>query len=174
VLDPEDVISTCFDVTNTTVSIDTFDINHLGSQLVTVTSLDQGGATHTCDFNVTVLDTISPVINSKSFTVKLNSSNTGSIADSSIRKLMYDNVGIETVSLSKSSFDCNSTGVNLVDVTATDASGNTTTVQITVDVFPDGFNYDSQDEIAELCVGENESICSPAGSTTNQLNYQCR
>lgn len=172
VLDPTQVISSCFDVSNTTVSKDTFGISDLGTQNIVITSIDQGGTSHTCNFNLTVLDTIPPVISAKRFDVYLNSGNTGTITDSSIRSIMFDNCGIKTVTLSQTSFDCSNVGQNTVTVTATDSSGNTSTADITVSVYPEGFNSDSQDETIDLCVGEAKSICSPFGSVNNPLEFQ--
>ena len=84
---------------------------------------------------VKVVDTLAPVVHTKSITVSLDT-NTGlaSITASQVDSNSADNCSIQSLQVSPSSFDCGAAGANVVVLTVTDSSGNLGTANATVTV----------------------------------------
>jgi hypothetical protein len=120
-------------VTLSDYSFDCSDINLLGHD-VTVTAVDASGNTETKTVTVLIRDVTNPVLNVQSYTLNLGSNGTATLTNADVVTSATDNCGTPTVTLSKSAFDCSNLGANSVTVTATDASGNTTTQTATVTV----------------------------------------
>ena len=94
--------------------------------VITVTYTDVGGNTATCNANVTVSDTTSPVAICQDVTVQLDQNGTGSIDSSDVNNGSSDACGIELLSLNLTSVDCSDIGAPVeVVLTVTDSSGNT-------------------------------------------------
>jgi hypothetical protein len=173
VLKAQDVISTCFPISSTTLSKDTFDCSETGAHIVTITSISQSGDTLSCNLNVTVQDTMKPISINGKMTVDLYPpGNTFTLTDSVIGSYFYDNCGIETVSASQTSFGCNDVGMNYITLTATDSSGNSNQATLIVEVYPLGFNLNDPEVTDVVCVGESKMFCSQSGSLDNPLQYQ--
>jgi hypothetical protein len=101
---------------------------------ITAGAMDMFGNLSQCTAAVTILDTIRPVPLCRDTTVYLDASGNVSIDSSYIDGGSTDNCGISTIELSRSSFDCQDTGPNIIDVTVTDANGNHNLCQATVTV----------------------------------------
>jgi hypothetical protein len=106
----------------------------LGLNVISFSATDASGNTKTVNINVTVLDSIKPVVKGLNKTIYLNNTGTAAITAAEVNNGSTDNVGISFISLNKASFNCSDLGVNTVQLTATDASNNTsfTSVEITV------------------------------------------
>jgi hypothetical protein len=83
---------------------------------------------------VTVLDTIKPTVQVKSITKSLTSNNTITILANEINDGSFDNCMITSLVVSPSTFTLNNLGQNTVTLTATDASGNTSSVSAVVTI----------------------------------------
>ena len=80
-------------------------------------------------------DTKAPTLVLKSsHTIVLPASGTSTIEAAILNNGSTDNVGITQISLSKSSFTCSDLGVNKITFTAKDATGNTSTSEVTITV----------------------------------------
>jgi hypothetical protein len=104
-----------------------FNCGDLGSNTVTMTATDFYGNTSTCVSNVTVTDNMAPSLTCMNTTVQLNASGIASIAAADVSASTSDNCGTSVLSIDKSSFNCNETGLNPVTLTASDGNGNTST-----------------------------------------------
>ncbi|MFN8241262.1 MAG: SprB repeat-containing protein [Bacteroidales bacterium] len=113
----------------------TFNCSDVGSTVpVLLTGTDPSGNFSTCTAQVSVLDTIRPVINTRSFTLVLTAAGTGTLLPTDVDNGTADNCSPVTLSVLPNTFDCGDTGLQTVTFTATDASGNSrsTNIQITV------------------------------------------
>ena len=102
---------------------------------VTVKAYDPSLNITTKTVNVTVLDTIKPVLQVKNHTVYLDTTGNGTMTKYDVVALLYDNCGIDTLDVSQLIFTVADTGVNKVIVWAKDKSGNLIgpdTVDVTV------------------------------------------
>lgn len=86
-----------------------------------------------CYSNVQVEDNIAPVITCKSsITVTLDATGNGTIVADDLIAGASDNCGIDTKTLSQSTFDCSDIGNNTVTVTVADANDNPASCTATV------------------------------------------
>ncbi|MCC3160648.1 T9SS type A sorting domain-containing protein [Hymenobacter sp. 15J16-1T3B] len=92
------------------------------------------GETATGDvWRFTVVDTVRPTVVTKNLTVTLvNGAATITAAD--VDNHSFDDFGLASLTLSRSSFDCSTLGAQQVILTATDPSGNTASAPATVTV----------------------------------------
>ncbi|MCM4161054.1 HYR domain-containing protein [Antarcticibacterium flavum] len=111
---------------------DTFTCEHLGENTVGLfwTGEDEGN----CAVIVEVRDNIRPVVNTNNLTVALNENGRISVTPALINNGSHDNCGITGFSLSKTEFTCKDLGRNEVRFTATDASGNSSSQTVTINV----------------------------------------
>ncbi|MDB5122453.1 MAG: hypothetical protein JWP94_582 [Mucilaginibacter sp.] len=101
---------------------------------VTLTATDPSGNSATQSFTVTATDQTAPVAATKNITVSLDASGNVSITAAAVDNGSTDNVGITTYSLDKTTFDCTNVGANTVNLTLSDAAGNTSTASAVVTV----------------------------------------
>lgn len=101
---------------------------------VTLIGTDASGNSSSCTSQVTVIDTVSPVINVKPFEVVLGSSGTASIVPSDIDNGTYDNCGPVTLTVSQTSFSCSDLGKKAITLTALDSHGNSSSRNIIISV----------------------------------------
>lgn len=139
-IEPEDVddgsTDNC-DTVSLTVTPDDFNCADLGENTVTLTVTDLSGNTSTCTATVTVVDTISPICNAQDITVTLVG-NIVVIQASQVNDGSTDNCGPVTLEVQPDTFDCEDLGPNIVVLTVTDGSGNTSTCTATVTVVESG------------------------------------
>ncbi len=103
-----------------------FDCSDTGTPVaVTLTGTDASGNSSSCTAQVTVIDTVSPIINVKPYTLVLNSSGTGTLVPADIDNGSFDNCGSVTLLVSPSSFSCSDLGTKTIIITALDSHGNT-------------------------------------------------
>ena len=113
----------------------TFSCADVGSPVpVTLVGTDASGNSSSCISQVTVIDMVPPVINSKSFNLVLGSSGTASLLASDIDNGTFDNCGGVALSVSPNSFSCGDLGENVVTLTAVDSHGNSSSRNVTITV----------------------------------------
>ncbi len=111
-----------------------FDCSDIGVNTVTIFVGDLNGNISTCTASVTIVDTTAPEAVCQDITIQLDASGMAIIDDSAIDGGSFDNCGPVTVSASQTSFDCSNVGVNTVELTVTDANGNSSTCEALVTV----------------------------------------
>ena len=126
-----------------------FTCANLGANTVSLTATDSSGNSHSVDVIVTVVDSIDPIAVGQNFTAQLDGTGNVTITGNDVDGGSTDNCGSPTLSLDIDSFTCANLGANTVSLTATDGSGNSHSVNVTVTV------VDSVDPIA---VGQNFTL----------------
>ena len=111
-----------------------FTCSNVGANTVTLTATDVNGNSATCTSTVTVEDTVPPVAVCQDITVQLDASGDASITAANIDNGSSDACGIDSLSVTPSSFNCANVGANTVTLTATDVNGNSATCTSTVTV----------------------------------------
>ena len=140
----------CGVITSTELSDSSFDCNDIGSaQTVVVTLTDPSNNASTCEAEITVLDTISPICQSVDTTVYLDSQGMATISGNDVGYESTDNCGILSISVDPDSFNCNDLGDNIVNIEVTDNSGNQSTCSATVTVI---------DTFTQLCNAQDATI----------------
>ena len=135
-IDSSDINTTSNDncgISTIALSKDTFSCADAPIATVTMTVTDSSGNSSSADFNVFIVDTISPVAMCKDTTVYLDASGNVTIDTSYTNNGSSDNCSV-ILTLSKSSFTCTDTGAHTITMTATDGNGNTSTCTSTVTV----------------------------------------
>ncbi len=117
------------------ISRTSFSCSDIGSPVaVTLIGTDASGNSSSCISQVTVLDTVSPVVNTRPFNLVLGSGGTATLNPSDVDNGSYDNCGTIILSVSPDAFNCSNLGQNTVTLTALDAHGNSTSRQVTISV----------------------------------------
>ncbi|OFX21008.1 MAG: hypothetical protein A2033_11830 [Bacteroidetes bacterium GWA2_31_9] len=172
VLKPENIVSSCFPVSSTTISKDTFYVADIGTQTTGISSINQVGDTLTCTVNVNVMDTIKPKLYSSLLTINLDYNNNASLSNSAILSLFYDNDTVVSVSASQTNYNCYDIGTKNITISATDASGNIGSFNIIAQIYPLGFAINDPDTSITICVGEYKNLNSHSGNINNPMMYQ--
>ena len=136
------------------------------SAVVTVTARDASNNTTTGTVTVNIVDAIAPTLTAISSppTVALGVNGTASITASSLVATLSDNCGTPTLTASQTQFTCADKGVKTITLTATDASGNSTTVTRTVNV------VDNSAPVVTTVAGTVTRALNASGSYTIQQN----
>jgi hypothetical protein len=127
---------------------------------VTLTVTDVNGNVSTCSASVRVEDNVAPVATCQDVTVELNATGNGTTTATAVDNGSSDACGIQSLTLSKTSFNCSNVGANTVTLTVTDVNSNVTTCSATVNVV---------DLIAPVALCKNVTVQLDAtgnGSTT--------
>ena len=123
----------CTDPQAVTLSQTDFDCSDVPTAIVVVRAEDESGNVATANITVTLLDTISPVLDiDASHTLQLDATGSASLSINDVDIASSDNCAIASRTLSQSSFDCDDLGTNTITFTATDAGGNATSQTVTV------------------------------------------
>ncbi|MEY5049270.1 MAG: hypothetical protein RLZZ175_2629 [Bacteroidota bacterium] len=117
-----------------TLSKYNFDCSNVGANNVVLTAFDKNGNTNSATAIVTVIDTIVPNVLANNLTLFLNESGNASISVSDVNNGSNDACGIDSISISKSNFDCSNVGTNNVVLTVVDKNGNTNSAIAIVNV----------------------------------------
>lgn len=134
----------------------------VGSTTVLFTGDDGAGNTAQCSVNITVEDTESPVANCVQINLELDSNNTAFLVESDFDFMFEDNCGIDSFSLSRSEFDCDTIGFQNVVITAVDESGNSATCTVLVVVSPGESDCEPVTfEIAHVSGEPGDNLCVP-------------
>ncbi|MHA7056510.1 leucine-rich repeat protein [Aquimarina sp. M1] len=111
-------------INSISVTPDTFTSDNLGDNEVTLTVVDQSGNEATCTAILTVIDDDFPVAVCQNITIQLDENGTASITAQDVDGGSSDATGIDTLTISQSSFDCSDIGENTVTLTVTNTLGN--------------------------------------------------
>ncbi len=104
----------------------------VGTTPVTYQVTDSNGETATCSFNVTVNDTEAPVAICQDITVQLDGTGTATVMPEQINNASTDNCAVTMLMLDQTTFTA--AGTFPVNLTATDAAGNSDMCAATVTV----------------------------------------
>ncbi len=133
-----------------TLDIGSFSCADLGSNTVTLTVTDVAGNTDTESATVTVVDLAGPTVVTSDLTVSLDENGQASITTTMADAGSFDNCSATLdLSLSQNQFTCDDLGVNIVQLTATDGAGNSSTGNLSVTV---------QDEISPTAVAQDITV----------------
>ena len=136
-------------------------ISNLGVGTYTVVVTDGNGCKSTQTATLQAVDVLPPTIaQSAPATLSIGLSGTVVVTQQNMNLQVADNCTLASVGFSPTSFNCNTVGTRTVVVTATDASGNTSTASYTVTVV---------DDLAPI-LGCPNSIVRCAGD--NKVEYQ--
>ena len=116
------------------VSPSSFTCAELGANTVTLTVWDVARNSNSTSATVTVEDTVSPTAIAQNLTVYLDGTGNVSITAADTDGGSADNCSVASLALNTSSFSCSDIGSNLVELTVTDNSGNSSTASATVTV----------------------------------------
>ncbi|MDN3725260.1 HYR domain-containing protein, partial [Aequorivita sp. SDUM287046] len=117
------------------IDIDTFDCGNVGTPVsVTLTVTDAAGLFATCSAIVTVEDNIAPTAICQAYTAQLDATGNVTITAANVDGGSTDACGIQSLSVSPSTFTCAEIGSNTVTLTVTDVNGNVSTCTSTVTV----------------------------------------
>lgn len=93
---------------------------------VQITATDAAGNSFTAAANVTVVDTLAPLVQTKAHTAYFDANGTATIQTSDVIVAATDNCGNVAISLDQTTFNCSQVGQVNVAYTATDDNGNET------------------------------------------------
>jgi hypothetical protein len=132
-----------------------FDCNNLGENTVTLERADNSGNIGSASAIVTVADTIKPVLSIQEvFELQLDANGLASLTAEQVDNGCTDNCGISALELSKTTFDCEDAGAQMITFTATDASGNARSQQVQVTVIDEVAPVVSEDASFSGNIGE--------------------
>lgn len=174
-IEPGATAQDCITDLTTSIVIDNsaVDTSILGTYIVTYDVVDANGNATQEIRDVEVVDTIAPTVLCQDITVQLDPvTGTAIITAADVNDGSADNCPISLV-VSPSTFDCSNIGANTVTLSATDASGNTTTCDaiVTITDLSDNATVVISESTALIC--ENDSVTytatpSNAGTPTYQ------
>ncbi len=122
-------------LTELSLSKTNFTCADLGTSKVTFTAKDASGNASSAEVTITVVDEIKPTLKAKAaYTIKLDGEGKAALKWEDLDEGSSDNCSIKDKLLSKTSFTCADLGTSKVTFTAKDASGNTSTAEVTVTV----------------------------------------
>ena len=162
-------------IASLSVSPNTFNCSNVGLNTVTLTVTDLSGNSSTCLANVTVEDTIAPVVICQNIIVELDSNGIVIVTDSQVTGASSDACGIGSSTINgqkQVAFSCANVGVNTVTLTVTDVNGNVSSCTATVTV------EDNVDPIA-ICqnitvqLDQTGSVIVTAAQINNGSNDNC-
>jgi len=126
-----------------------------------------------CEVLVNVKDVSHPTVNVKDITIALNEFGSITITPEMLDDGTTDNCGALSFSLSKLNFGCKEIGENIVNFTATDASGNSTSASAIVTVTGD-CNINPEPDVEYIFIYPNPTsgpfqFAAPAGVTIQRV-----
>ncbi len=123
--------------------------------------MDMHGNTKTCNGTINIVDEAAPNTQCQNVTIQLDANGNGTITAAAVNNGSTDICGIASMTLSKTSFNCQNLGANTVTLTVKDASNNAGTCTATLTV---------QDNVAPTALCKNvfllELDATGHGSTT--------
>ena len=116
------------------IDVSTFSCANIGANTVVLTATDDYGNASNCSATITVLDSISPVASCNDVTTYLDAAGNVSITAGDVDNGSVDNCGVSSLALSTSAFTCANIGSNTVNLTVSDAQGNTDVCSATITI----------------------------------------
>lgn len=150
---------------NYTLSQSEFTCTDIGQKSISVTATDAGGNSISESVNITIVDNLAPVLVLKNGTAGLNNLGRYTLQEFRVVDTICDSEGNNctkdacgyTLSFSKREFTCEDLGDHVITVTATDASGNSTTGTLNFTII-DGLFPVVQTKNATLALGEDGTV----------------
>ena len=139
----------CGNIASLSLDVTNFDCDDVGTHTVTLTVKDDYNNTSTCQATVTVQDNIAPTAVCQNVIVQLDANGEGSITAADIGGNSTDICGIGSLSIGKTSFNCDDEGSSNIQLTVKDANNNTSTCNAVVTV---------QDNIAPVALCQNKTV----------------
>lgn len=140
ILQPVDVLQLVTDNCTGTPSInfsqEQFDCSHEGTTIVVdVTVADDAGNSSTCQSNVSIVDSVDPVMDCQNISIALDASGTAEVIAEDVVLSVTDECEFGQVLPASVLFDCTTQGINTVEFSVSDNAGNeqTCTVEISVE-----------------------------------------
>ncbi|HNW98961.1 MAG TPA: HYR domain-containing protein [Bacteroidales bacterium] len=133
-----------------------FSCADLGSNTVTLTVTDLSGNTASAPAIVTVVDITNPIVSTKNIIVQLDENGNAAIAPADVNNGSADACGIVSMSVIPNAFNCSNIGDNTVTLTASDASGNTSSNTAIVTI---------EDKVAPFVITRNATVQLDANGT---------
>jgi hypothetical protein len=121
-------------IASMSVSPDSFTCSEVGSNEVTLTVIDVNANQSTTTATVAVEDNVDPIALTQDITVQLDANGSATIIASDVDNGSNDACGIDSLSVSQTTFDCSHVGPNTVTLTVTDNNDNTSTADAVVTV----------------------------------------
>ena len=144
----------------------------LGHHTIALIATDASGNTSSKKAVVVVVDNIAPTISADEITVELVNG-TATITPDQIDNQSFDACGIESMTVTPHTFDCENMGQNEVLFTVEDVNGNLSSqkvlvnvMEINVDVYVEGLELNAQEENAEFQWLRCEDIFLPISGET--------
>lgn len=158
----------------------TYTCANRGTNNVTIVSTDANGNTATCAAVVTIADTTRPTANCQAATVYVSNAGVAAVTAAQVNATSTDNCGIQSLSITPTSFTCSQLGAQTVTLTVTDSSANTATCQATVTVRdtirpvalcrPDTIYLATSGQVAELPIRLDNTSTDNCGITSRLIN----
>ena len=117
------------------ISKTSYTATDLGINNITFTATDNSSNSQTVNVIITVLDTVRPIVITQNRTIYLNASGTASVTAAQVNNGSSDNAGVTTALLNRTAFSCADLGTNLVTLTVSDNSNNSTSGTSIITVF---------------------------------------
>ncbi|MFD2161777.1 LamG-like jellyroll fold domain-containing protein [Paradesertivirga mongoliensis] len=136
-------------IASVTLSKTAFDCSNVGENTVVLTVTDVNGNVSTANATITVEDKVAPAAMAQNVTIHLDASGNASTTAEAVNNGSADACGIESITLSKTAFDCSNVGENTTVLTVTDVNGNVSTVNAIVTVL---------DNIAPAALAQNVTV----------------
>ena len=115
----------------------TFNSGDIGTKQLTLMATDVSDNTAEKTVIVTVVDNMAPTVVTKDVDAILDENGQAAITANQVDGGSTDNVGIQSISVDLLNFNCDNLGENMVTLTVTDASGNSSTATAIVNVIDD-------------------------------------
>ena len=116
------------------LSSQSFACSDIGVNPVWLYARDTTGNLDSVSIDVTVEDAMSPLINAADTTLYLDALGEAILTAASLDNGSTDNCAVDSVGISQTAFSCADAGANTLTFTATDPSGNSSTINLTVTV----------------------------------------
>ena len=140
------------------LSVYNFDCSDTGINTVNLTAIDKQGNSDVCTANVTIADTIKPVVTCvDAFELQLDENAQYTLAVNEIMESAMDECGIENLALSQYNLNCDDIGTTTIQLTATDVNGNSNSCETAITVYGNVAPIAQNDTII-IMVNETASV----------------
>ncbi len=137
------------EIASLNLDVSILDCSSVGTNEVLLSVTDSFGNSSTATATVTVVDSIDPVAVARDISVELDENGQVIITAEMVGGDSYDNCGIESMSLDKTSFDCDAVGDHMVTLTVKDFNGNQAISTATITI---------EDETAPQIISQNITV----------------
>ncbi len=164
----------CVSVSVKSISKSNFTCSETGTHSVMLTVQDGSGNTANCQSTVTVKDVSVPTLTcNATHNVFLNASGTATLNPSNMIASISDNCGATLQPLANTTFSCAQIGGQIIVLTAKDASGNTSTCAVKVNII-DGIAPSLQCKSVNLTLNANGQATLLLSQVMNSVSDNCQ